>query len=256
MTDGRLPRPDRFDPVARHYDLANRLLSVGLDRWWRRQALAALASARGSAVIDLCCGTGDLALGIAASGLPQVVVGLDVSPAMLGMARSKLARDAARVSRAGRTVPPVALLLADVRRLPFPDAAFDSAVMGFGLRNVADRDLALAEAHRVLAGNGLLVVLEFVPPAKGFCGKAVRLWIERAVPGLGGVVTGGREPYSYLRDSILSFPPPDRIAEEIRSAGFAPVSYRPLFPGVAGLWVARATGAGPSHGAQRQLSRS
>lgn len=231
---------DRFRFVATRYDLVNRVLSLGLDGLWRREAVAALAPAPGAVVLDLCCGTGAIALMLAASGSPAAVVGVDVSAAMLAQAERRRARQP-QVAQSRATF--VAFQRMDVTRMPFPDGAFDGAIMGFGLRNLPHRASALNETRRVLSAGARLAVLEFVPPAgRGAFARATWLWIERVIPWMGGILSGSREDYEYLSDSILSFPPPDLVSDEIRSAGFTAVQHRLLFPGVVTVWSAEAKG--------------
>ncbi len=220
QTPGAIRR--MFEAVAPRYDRMNRILSVGLDQGWRRAALKELDCPTGSRILDLCCGTGDLALLLPRELRP---VGCDLTPAMLEIAETKAAR------RGGR-FPGVA---GDALRLPFPGGVFDAAIVGFGIRNLPDLETGLAEMHRVLAPGGKLIVLEFSRPE----GRLVRFghgaWLRLAVPGLARLTACGTEPYGYLRDSILSFPDARALAGTLAGAGFTRVSYRHLALGTVAI---------------------
>ena len=211
-----------FEAVAPRYDRMNRILSVGLDQGWRRAALRELDCAPGSRILDLCCGTGDLALLLPRHLRP---VGCDLTPAMLEIADAKAARR--------RTAFPG--VAGDAMRLPFADDVFGAAVVGFGIRNLPDLERGLAEIHRVLSPGAKLVILEFSRPES----RVVRLghgaWLRLAVPGLARLAASGGEPYDYLKDSILSFPDAEALARTLGEAGFGAVSYRHLALGTVAI---------------------
>jgi demethylmenaquinone methyltransferase/2-methoxy-6-polyprenyl-1,4-benzoquinol methylase len=210
-----------FDRIAPVYDVMNRVMTLGLDLRWRR--LAARAAVReGDRVLDAACGTGDLALADLRAGAGRVT-GLDFSEAMLARARRK--------------APEVDWVRGDLLALPFADATFDAATVGFGVRNVADLTLALRELRRTLRPGGRLAVLEITRP-RGPLRVFYSLWFDRLVPLLGRLLPGG-EAYSYLPASVKRFPAADELAELMREAGFADVRYRLL----AGSIVALHTGA-------------
>ena len=229
QTPGAIRR--MFEAVAPRYDRMNRILSVGLDQGWRRAALSELDCGPGARILDLCCGTGDLAL-LLPRGLRPV--GCDLTPAMLEIAEAKAARS-------GKKVPGVA---GDAMRLPFGSGVFDAAVVGFGIRNLPDLEVGLAEIHRVLAPSAKLVVLEFSRPE----GRLVRVghaaWLRLAVPGLARLAAAGTEPYGYLRDSILSFPDARALARTLGAAGFTGVAFRHLAFGTVAIHSGR-SGAPP-----------
>lgn len=215
-----------FEAVAPRYDRMNRILSVGLDQGWRRSALRELDCAPGSRILDLCCGTGDLALLLPRGSHP---VGCDLTPAMLEIAQAKAARR--RVAFPG--------VAGDAMRLPFANDAFDAAVVGFGIRNLPDLQRGLAEVHRVLSPGAQLVILEFSRPES----RVVRLghgaWLRLAIPGIARLAATGGEPYDYLRDSILSFPDSGALARTLAAAGFRGVSYRHLALGTVAIHSCR-----------------
>jgi len=205
-----------FDRIAPVYDAMNRLMTAGLDRRWRKLAVEA-AVRPGDRVLDACCGTGDLAIGAARAGAQ--VTGIDFSPRMLERARRKLHS--------------VTWVEGDALALPFPENSFDAATVGFGVRNVADLALALAELRRVLRAGGRLAILEITQPS-GALGPFYRLWFDRVVPLLGKALKGGAA-YTYLPASVRRFPNPDALAELIRAAGFEDVRYRRLGGGIVAL---------------------
>jgi demethylmenaquinone methyltransferase / 2-methoxy-6-polyprenyl-1,4-benzoquinol methylase len=220
---GTLP-PDgvraMFDRIAPVYDAMNRVITMGLDGRWRRLAAASVVQP-GDRVLDAACGTGDLALAALESG--GRVTGLDFSERMLERARRK--SDAIEWVRG------------DVLALPFGDAAFDSATIGFGVRNVADLEAGLRELARVVRPGGRLAVLEITRP-KGLLRPFFRVWFDLLVPLIGRAVPGG-VAFSYLPASVRRFPGPDDLADALRRAGFAEVSYRLLAGGIVSLHVGR-----------------
>ena len=210
-----------FDRIAPVYDVMNRLMTGGLDQRWR--GITARAVVRpGDRVLDACCGTGDLALaGLAAGGR---VTGLDFSERML--------------ERARRKSPLVEWLQGDVLALPFADGVFEAATVGFGIRNVADLGAGLRELRRVLAVDGRLAILEITQP-QGRLAPFYHLWLDRIVPLLGRVLPGGAA-YTYLPASVRRFPGTEALAERLRDAGFADVSYRTFAGGIVALHTGRA----------------
>jgi demethylmenaquinone methyltransferase/2-methoxy-6-polyprenyl-1,4-benzoquinol methylase len=206
-----------FDRIAPVYDLMNRTMTVGLDQRWRRATVRA-AVRSGDRVLDAACGTGELAIIAAKAG--ATVTGLDFSERML--------------ERARRKAPDLDWVRGDLLRLPFSDASFDAATVGFGVRNVADLAGALAELHRVLRPGGRLAVLEITRP-RGPLRLFYSLWFDRLVPLLGKVLPGG-EAYTYLPASVRRFPGPDELAAQM--AGFGSVRYELFAGGIVALHVA------------------
>ena len=218
--DDRAAHP-AFDTIADRYDRLNRLLSLGLDRSWRRQAAQAVPPRVGDSVLDVCAGTGDLTLEIWRTGLAHRVVGLDRSSSMLALARSKSPREGGPE-----------YVLGDALSLPFSDADFDLVTIGFGLRNLPDRAAAIREIQRVLRPGGRLLVLEFCPPGRGLWAGAAGWYLNTIVPILGAAFGRHPESYRYLRQSVNGFPPPPALRDEIEAAGFAKVGWRLLWPGL------------------------
>lgn len=198
-----------FDRIAPVYDAMNRVMTAGLDRSWRRLAVEAVVQP-GDRVLDACCGTGDLA--VAAEREGGVVTGLDFSSEMLVRARRKSTS--------------VTWVQGDLLALPFADASFDAATVGFGVRNVADLEAGLRELRRILRPGGRLAILEITQP-RGALRPFFSLWFDRIVPLLGRVLPGGKA-YTYLPASVRRFPGADGLAALMRDAGFADIRVRLL----------------------------
>jgi len=214
-----------FGRIAHRYDLLNRLLSVGRDRAWRAELARRVARAGGGLVLDVCTGTGDVALGL--DGASQVV-GTDFCLPMLRIAHHKAAA-------AGRRVP---LFAADALALPIADRALDAVTVAFGVRNFERLDAGLAELVRVLRPGGLLVVLEFSRPG-GALGPLLGWWAREVPPRLGRLLSGDHEAYSYLPASVDTFPDTDEMCRRLAAAGLAEVRARRLTGGVATLYDGR-----------------
>jgi len=205
-----------FDGIARVYDPMNRILTAGLDGRWRRRTAEAVVRP-GDRVLDACCGTGDLALADERAG--GTVTGLDFSEPMLERARRKSAS--------------IEWVQGDALALPFPNASFDAATVGFGVRNVADLERGLAELRRVLGPGGRVGVLDVTTP-RGVLRPFYSVWFDRVVPLLGKLVPGGRA-YTYLPASVRRFPGAEELAGLIRAAGFERVGYRLFAGGIVAL---------------------
>lgn len=220
-----------FGAIARRYDLINHLLSFNLDTRWRRLAAREACPEPGSRVLDLCGGTGDLSLALAAApAAPSMVVCCDFSHPMLTLAAPKFESSDARDR--------FAVVEGDALRLPFRDGSFDAVTVGFGVRNLADVRAGFAEIRRVLAPGGRLVVLEFSRPPGPVLSRLYASYLRAIVPMLGDGVSGRRGPYLYLARTIGGFPEPDLLAGTIREAGFAAVGWTPLTGGIVCLHTA------------------
>jgi demethylmenaquinone methyltransferase / 2-methoxy-6-polyprenyl-1,4-benzoquinol methylase len=209
-----------FDRIAPVYDAMNRVMTAGLDRTWRRLTVEAVVQP-GDRVLDACCGTGDLALAAEREG--GIVTGLDFSPKML--------------ERARRKSETITWVEGNLLALPFEDASYDAATVGFGVRNVADLEAALAELRRVLRPGGRLAILEITQP-RGLLRPFFSLWFDRIVPLLGKVLPGGRA-YTYLPASVRRFPGAEELVALLERNGFEHVRVRLL----GGSIVALHTGA-------------
>ncbi len=221
---------EMFTAIAPRYDLLNRLLSLNIDRRWRRRSVERLAWGRApeGRYLDLCAGTLDLAAELARQpGFRGRVVGADFVVPML-----KLGRDKARLLSA---------VGADALDLPFADGEFEGCTVGFGVRNLANLDDGLREAARVLKPGARLVVLEFSTPRRWPVRMAYLFYFQHVLPWIGRMVSKHKTAYSYLPASVRDFPDPDALAERFRQAGFRDVDYQPVTFGIAVIhWGVRA----------------
>jgi len=218
-----------FAEVAPRYDFLNHLLSFWRDRTWRRRTAETLRPRRAhpdARTLDLCCGTGDLAVELArlARGL---VVGSDFCQPMLARAAAKARRRSLRL----------ALVEADALRLPFAEASFDVVTAAFGFRNLANYARGLAEIHRVLKPGGVVAILEFALPAPGLFCQLYRFYFQRVLPWLGNTLSGRKGAYDYLPASVENFPDCAGFAAWLREAGFVNVSYTRWTGGIVALHV-------------------
>jgi demethylmenaquinone methyltransferase/2-methoxy-6-polyprenyl-1,4-benzoquinol methylase len=231
MTPSPDKAPDRiagmFDAIAPRYDLLNHLLSAGIDRRWRKQAITSLGLTGRETLIDVCTGTADVAL--EATGAARVV-GIDLAGAMLALGLRKV--------RAADRAKQVGLVRGDATAIPARDRVADAVTVAFGIRNVQRPEVACAEMARVLRPGGRLAILEFgVPPVPGV--RALYLWyFRRVVPMIGRVISGHTGAYSYLPASVGTFPPPEEFMTLLRQVGFADVGAVPLTFGIVYLYTA------------------
>jgi demethylmenaquinone methyltransferase/2-methoxy-6-polyprenyl-1,4-benzoquinol methylase len=232
LLDKREPRiRTMFGNIAGHYDLLNHLLSLNVDRWWRRRTTR-LAPPRGPGpILDVCTGTGDLALAYdRAAGGRVPIVGADFCLPMLLPARAKTRRRGA-----GERIRYVE---ADAQRLPFPDDTFQLTAVAFGLRNVTDTDRGLAEMVRVTRPGGRVAILEFSRPRHWLFGRLYRAYFRWVLPAVGQLVSRSRDhAYNYLPASVLEFPDGEALADRLRAHGLTDVRWHPLTFGIATLYV-------------------
>ena len=209
-----------FDAVARRYDITNTVMSLGQDRFWRRQTRAALGIGPGDKVLDLAAGTAVSTVELASSG--AWCVAADFSVGMLS-------------AGASRAVPKVG---ADATRLPFADDSFDAVTISFGLRNVVDHVAGLREMARVARPGGRLVVCEFSTPTNALFSTVYKEYLMRALPGMATAVSSNPEAYVYLAESIRAWPTQAELAARIREAGWDSVRWRNLTGGIVALHAA------------------
>lgn len=227
-----------FAQIAPTYDLLNHLLSLNIDKRWRSTTARLVPPEADGPILDLCTGTGDLALTYdRATGGKLPIIGADFCPAMLDLARTK----AAKAGAADR----LTFVTADAQELPFADDAFQLVTCAFGLRNVADTDRGLSEMVRVVRPGGRVAVLEFSKPRNHLLGRGYLFYFRHILPRIGRVVSGSREnAYSYLPASVLQFPDGEALAARFRAAGLVDVWFRPLTFGIATLYVGQKPMAG------------
>jgi demethylmenaquinone methyltransferase/2-methoxy-6-polyprenyl-1,4-benzoquinol methylase len=220
-----------FAEIARRYDLLNHLLSLGIDRSWRRRTVRLVPPEGSDPILDVCCGTGDLTLGYWRAGRGRSrVIGADFCRPMLEIG----ARKAARAGAADE----VAFVEADAQRLPFPDGSFQIVSVAFGLRNVSDTDAGLREMARVCRPGGRVAVLEFSMPRNKALKTMYGWYFGRVLPRVGQALARNRQAaYNYLPASVGQFPQHEALAERMRAAGLGEVSFHPFTFGIATLYV-------------------
>ncbi len=217
---------DMFARISPRYDLLNHLLSVNIDRRWRRRVVEKLGPlvAHESRILDVACGTGDLSIALF-ENIGAGVTGLDFCRPML--------------ERAARKQPRIAFVEGDALRLPFDEGVFDAVTIAFGLRNLSSVERGLSELQRVLKPDGWAVILEFSKPVvPGFRSLAVA-YCTRLLPRIGGLISGSRSAYEYLPDSVARFPDQETLSAMMSDAGFADVGFENLTGGVAALHTGR-----------------
>lgn len=216
---------EMFTQIAPHYDLLNHLLSLQFDRLWRARVASRLChilARRDALVLDLCCGTGDLAFSLARAGYARII-GADFAHTMLVRAREKSAALAAAAIES--SAPPILFFETDALRLPFPDASFDLVTTAFGFRNLSNYEAGLREIHRVLKPGGTIAILEFTEPPEGLWGDLYRWYFCKVLPKIGGLISGQSAAYKYLPNSVARFFRPQELAALLGSVGYDSVAY-------------------------------
>ena len=216
-----------FTAIAPRYDLLNHVLSANVDRlWWRRTARAftGILKRPDARVLDLCCGTGDMAFALRREASKRAsITGADFAHSMLQRAAIKTQGNALR------------WVEADALRLPFADGQFDLVTSAFGFRNLVDYDAGLREIQRILKPGGECGILDFGEP-QGIIGRVYRVYFRRVLPVVGTLISGVKGPYSYLPASVKRFPDPDEMLRRMRDSGFREASWTPYSLGIAGLY--------------------
>ncbi|HXS74664.1 MAG TPA: ubiquinone/menaquinone biosynthesis methyltransferase [Terracidiphilus sp.] len=224
-----------FNTIAPRYDLLNHVLSANIDRLWWRRAAFAFRSPLGdpdAAILDICCGTGDLTLALlkhrSASARP--ILAADFAHGMLN-------RGAQKFGSARRSRSHAIAVEADALQLPLRSQSLDLVISAFGFRNLSNYEAGLHEFHRVLKPGGRLGILEFSQPG-GFVGKAYAFYFHRILPVIGRLICGKNGPYDYLPSSVGAFPPPPELLEMMRNVGYSQCTWQPYTFGIAGLYMA------------------
>ena len=224
---------DMFAGIAGRYDLLNHVLSLNIDKRWRRAVSASLRDILDSpdaVVLDVACGTGDLSLELNRTGHARIV-GTDFCRPMLARAKEKSGDES-------RHIP---YIEGDALALPFSDDQFDAVTIAFGLRNLSNVDSGLVELRRILKNGGRLAVLEFSSPIVPGFGRLFNFYFAHILPRIGGAVSGSRGAYEYLPDSVAKFPDQKRLAALIEKTGFSEVKYTNLTGGIAALHLGTKT---------------
>ena len=216
-----------FDAIAPRYDLLNRVLSLGIDQRWRRQAVALLRAEQPQRILDVATGTADLAIQ-ALSLNPEKVVGVDISEEMLAVGRKKVAAQGLESQ--------ITLRRGDSERLPFSDAQFDAALVAFGVRNFENLQRGLQEIHRVLRPGGALVVLEFSHPRHFPIKQLYHFYSKHILPRIGSAVSQDDGAYRYLPASVAAFPDGPGFLDQLTAVGYEGLYWKPLTFGIASLY--------------------
>lgn len=220
-----------FDNIAPDYDKLNHILSLNIDKGWRKKAVRNLVDTQEPLkVLDVACGTADFTIEIAqkvAKG--SEVIGVDISEGMMAVGREK-------IKKAGVSAE---LLVADCEDLPYADNTFDRISVGFGVRNFEHLELGLSQMCRVLTPGGKLVILELSVPSNAFIRWCYKLYFLKILPAIGGMISGDRGAYEYLPASVLRFPGPEKFIPMLKSAGFAQVDHTSLTLGICRMYVAK-----------------
>ncbi len=216
---------DMFARIAGRYDLMNRLMSVGRDVAWRRDVIRAAALQPGASVLDVATGTGDMMIEALRRHPDAQVIGSDFTFEMM------------RVGKGKRGARRVRWCAADALCLPFPDGTFDAVTSGFGVRNFVDREVAFREQRRVLKPGGRVVCLEISRPPRNLLRPFFLLYFNRLVPIAGGLISGQRDAYTYLPQSVNEFLSPEELKAVMERAGLRDVTYRRLMFGTVAIHV-------------------
>ena len=234
---------EMFTQIAPRYDLLNHLLSLQFDRLWRARVanrLCHILARRDALVLDLCCGTGDLAFSLARAGYARII-GVDFAHTMLVRARQKNAALASAASES--SAPPILFFEADALHLPFADSSFDLVTTAFGFRNLSNYETGLREIQRVLKPGGTIAILEFTEPPEGLLGDLYRWYFRSVLPKIGGLISGQSAAYKYLPNSVARFFRPPELASLLTNVGYESVSFSVWTLGT----VAFHTGRRPAH---------
>ena len=220
-----------FDNIAPDYDRLNHILSLNIDKGWRRKAVRQIADEdRPMRVLDVACGTADFTIEIAQKVAPgSIVTGVDISEGMMAVGKEK-------IRRAGVSDE---LYVADCEALPYEDNTFDRISVGFGVRNFEHIDIGLKEMSRVLKQDGKLVILELSVPSNPVIRWFYKLYFLKILPAVGGLISGDRGAYEYLPASVIRFPAPEQFIQMMKSAGFDIVEHTPLTFGICRMFVGK-----------------
>ena len=223
---------EMFAGIAKHYDVLNHVLSLNIDKRWRRivaDELRVILDDENATVLDVACGTGDLSLELNKNSKAQII-GTDFCRPMLSVAREKTHAASAQIP----------YLEADAMKLPFDDGSFDAVTIAFGLRNLPNYENGLRELNRVLKPGGTFAVLECSHPPMPVFRQVYSFYFNQVLPRIGGIVSGSSGAYRYLPNSVSTFPEQQALVELMEQTGFTGVKYRNLTGGIAALHVAEA----------------
>lgn len=221
---------DMFDNIAKRYDFLNRLLSLGIDKIWRKKAIDQLQALNPKIILDVATGTADVALETARRLQPEKIIGIDISNEMLNYGRQKITKQSM-----GHIIE---LLQGDSENLPFQDNTFDAITVAFGVRNFENLEAGLSEMHRVLKTNGKLVVLEFSKPRFFPFKQIFHLYFKYMLPVIGKWTSQDSRAYSYLYESVQAFPEGDAFLNILQKTGYKSYQCKPLTLGICSIYSA------------------
>ena len=218
-----------FDNIAPDYDKLNHILSLNIDKGWRKKAVREIADVdKPIKILDVACGTADFTIEIAQKATPgSKVTGVDISEGMMAIGREKIKKACLSAE----------LSAADCEALPYQDNTFDRISVGFGVRNFEHLEIGLREMFRVLVPGGKLVILELSVPSNSFIRWCYKLYFLKILPAIGGLVSGDRGAYEYLPASVLRFPAPDKFIAMMKGAGFNTVIHKALTFGICRMYI-------------------
>lgn len=216
-----------FDNIAGTYDLLNHMLSLNIDKYWRNKAIACLDLKDSGKILDLATGTGDLA--IAAMKLnPESITGIDISREMMAIGETKVKK----LNMSGK----ISFICAQAEKIPFDNEYFSAVISAFGIRNFSGLKMSLLESFRVLKPGGVICILEFSKPRFYLIRQLYYIYFRWILPFAGGLVSGNRKAYSYLPESVSSFPEGEEFISHLREAGFRNCSFKTLSGGIATIY--------------------
>ena len=218
-----------FDNIASDYDRLNHILSLNIDKGWRKKAVCEIVDRQQPLkVLDVACGTGDFTIEIAGKAVKgSEILGVDISEGMMAVGREKIAKAGVNAT----------MEMADCEDLPYEDNAFDRVSVGFGVRNFENLDVSLKEMYRVLIPSGKVVILELSLPKNRFIRWCYKQYFQKILPAIGGKISGNRGAYEYLPASVLKFPTPDKFMKMMNAAGFNAVDHRSMTFGLCRMYV-------------------
>lgn len=220
-----------FDDIAPTYDRLNHILSLSIDKIWRRRVVRAVRRLGAKQILDIATGTGDLAIAMARKIKDATICGADLSPEMLAVAKAKVSK--------ANLAERISLMEGNAEHLPLADTSVDAVTIAFGIRNFENKENCLRELRRIIRADGHLVILEFSNPKNRLIGWCYRLYSHNILPWIGSLISSNRSAYEYLPASVDSFPNPDKFSQMIESAGFKMVKRRSQSFGIAQIYIAQ-----------------
>lgn len=219
-----------FDDIAPSYDRLNHLMSLDVDKFWRKRALKEIVDGTSQQILDVACGTGDSTIAIAqAAGSGSRITGVDISEGMMALVMRKAAHEGVHDR--------ILLQVADGENMPFEEGSFHRVFCAFGIRNFEHKELGLNEFYRVLKPGGKAVILELSLPENRHLRRLYNIYFQHILPWVGGLVSGNKDAYRYLPASVQAFPPPERFCAMMWAAGFSGVRQRSLSLGLCSMFI-------------------